>query len=189
MKYLSTTLMLLVLCINTGYIDTDNVSGQIFPRSWDSGKVFKDKKVLAWVQCNYINTSFCFRKCIVAEKVSDSLGKLAFRLSGYISGYQYYQSYCPLYILSEWELDYSARVVNHNKRFSSSLSFKDNFTEKIKTYDHQPDSTEVYSLLKEWSFSLNHQEQQTVVIEEGINYNLWMQLLGWRPDKAMLMNK
>lgn len=174
-------LIFLTLCVISGHTDTDSGHGKIFPKNWDTGGVFKDKHVLAWVQFKGLPQLWHFqvriRKCFVTEIAHDSAGRPTYVLSEYIS----YQG-----LANEWELNFDVRLIHHQGRFSGSGMI---FIDNIKTYSNRPDSSEVYSLLNEWGFTLNHKEQPTEEVVEGINSSLWIQVLNWKPNKAKLMNK
>jgi len=176
MKFWSLILIILALCVNSGHTNTDSSSAEIFPRSWDTGDVLKDKHVLAWVQYKgHIRTLWCLqgriRNCFVVEIKHDSMGKSSYTLSQYIS----YPG-----VWAGWALNYDFKLVPRAENSGSNIIFVDH----IKSYHQPPDSSEVYSLLHAWGFTFNPDGQTTV---SAVNSSLWKQVLGWEADKTMLM--
>ncbi len=184
MKYLLPILLFLVLFINSGHTDTDRREyAEIFPKSWDSAGVLKDKKVLTWVQLDDTLRHCWYRQCIVAEIGCDTLGQPVYSISQYIC----YHPDDPYFINGgSWNLDISEVHAPYDPdkiRFSSKYEL----VRDIRTYDHQPDSTAVYGLIKEWSYTLCLKGYPTA--EEGVDMRLWREVLGWSPDKTRLVNK
>jgi hypothetical protein len=179
MKYFTIIFFLLAVWVISGHTNTKDGSRRVFPKSWDTAGVFKDKHVLAWVQFEdtVSRVDWCIvkkRNCLVMETGHDSSGGLTYTISNYIR----YQGRN----ISEWESAFDFLAVMKGELISSIIPVG-----HTKTFDHQPDSTEVYSLLEEWGFTLYHEGHLTLA--EGIDYRLWTLILGWKPDRARLMNE
>ncbi len=179
MRYSLAILLSLILIINSSHTNFDNGYSQVFPRSWDSSGIFKAKNVLAWVQFKDTGKYNCYRECLVSEFDRDTLNNPIYTLSTYIN----YHPMNPNYYTGGWELGYSAITIHHKDRFSASLHFANN----IKAYNHQPDSAEVHNILKEWEFTIYRKGYPSV--SAGVNVRLWKEVLGWTPNRAILVNK
>lgn len=177
MKKSSYVLIILVFLISSAHINSDNHQNNHFPKNWDSIGVFENMEVISWVQFNNTFKPNWHRECLAVEIGKDTMGKQTYTLSNYV----YYPPIDSIDLQSGWQLQFSFGVVPNKGRFSSSLVFLDN----TKTYNYQPDSVEVYKLLKEWGFTIYKNDFRTTVL--GIDTKLWEQVFGWQPERVRLV--
>lgn len=172
MKYLSLLLLICIYFDVIGNTNTDKGSPH-FPKHWDTGGVLATKNILLWVQYNDTLEHRWHRACITLETKKDNMGNEAYELCKYIYGSDtnWQQS---------WEIDFTWDIIHVPNRFSSQLKFI-NFQ---KTFNHRPDTSDVYSCLHDWDFSIL--ESGYLSSKIGIDDDLCMQVLGWKINREAI---
>ena len=143
-----------------------------FPESWDKNRNLRktDSQVLAWTHKLDTTRSYEYKSCIVLLVGKDSLGEKEYFIS------QMYTNEEPF---GEW--NYSS--IHYGPNGTQMSGFHDLHLER---FTYKPSKKEIYKLLSRWKCKLK--ENGWIIIECGLDEDLWMQYFDFKPTKKELTN-